>query len=1040
MIPRKRSIRLSCLLSLLSLLLLIPADTAAQQSTIRGEVTDRENLAPIANATVQVVDTDLGALTDQNGRFTLEVSPGTHQIRVTMIGHQTAFRTVTVDEGESVDLTIRLPVSTVQLEELTVTTLAARETRREELGTDIESLNAEAAVEQGAIGSFSNLLNARATGVSVNFSSGESGTASKVRVRGQVSLTQSNTPLVYLDGVRVSNATGTGPGAIDFGGGPTISRLDDINPRDIATVEVIKGPTAAALYGAEAASGVLVLTSRKGTVGTPRITLAAEQGLKADHTAYPDNYYNLTRNTGRTDMDAPELQQWRPIRNEATGDVFLRDNPLENAHTDPFRKGFTGDYTLSLRGGVEDVSYFGSGSFRTDEGVLPNNDAERLTGRANLQADLGERIDVAFNTGFIRNRVRYNGSGRSALGFMTNAGAGLPQFSYGTTPSGEPGDCMGTLLFGMDESLCEGRQGNLTANFDKLSTIENTQETYRFIPSVQLRSRPTDWFSTRLTLGLDLVQTRDRNLVPLDPDRPFGTESQGVIIDNRTTGINTTVDYAGTISAELSDDLTSSTTAGFQLFGSETEVVGCEGQGFSAPNAIACDAALTFSGVSNRVEINEMGGFLQEQLSYRDYLFGTAAVRVDDISSLGENEGLIVSPSVNVSAVLSSMPFWNLDEVNNFRLRLAYGTAAQSPAPFAAARTFRPVRLTDETGGELPGVSLLDPGNPDLKAEKNQEFEAGFDAGFLDNRFSLKFTYFDNKLTDGILARRVSPSTGFSGEQFVNIGAVTNRGVEAQLNALAMNRENIRWDMSLQFSTQASKITDMGGLAPILLGAQVNGMLHEGFAPGSYYGPVIVNAERDANGDIVPESIEFAPGDLAVSGRPNFRYLGRPDPTNQQSLSTTLTLFDRLRVFTLLDRAAGHQKMNDTQGTRTPFIEGISGSREFALRQAESSPEDQAAMELDIADGAQVFVEDADYIKWRELTIGYEFPRSWLNALGPVQNATLTLGARNLATITDYSGLDPELSVGGGRDNFTSGDFFEQPPPRSYWARVNLVF
>lgn len=1020
--------------------LLVPSFLVGQQGTIRGQVVEREGLAPLANATVQVVDEETGALTDQQGRFSLQVPAGTHQIRVTLIGYETAVRSASVEAGDTEELTIRLNVSTLQLGEITVTTLAARETRREELGTDIESLNAQVAVDKGAVSSFSDLLNARATGVSIAASSGEAGTASKVRVRGQVSLTQSNTPLVYLDGIRVSNATGTGPGAIDFGDGPTISRLDDINPRDIASVEVIKGPTAAALYGAEAASGVLVLTTRSGSSGEPRFSLTAEQGFKNDHTEYPDNFYNLTANTGRTDLDAAELQQWRPVLNSATGDVFLRDNPLENPHTDPFGKGFTGDYNVSVRGGSEDVTYYGSGGFRTDGGVLPNNEAERVTARGNMQAELSDVLELSFNSGFVRNEVRYNGSGRSALGVMTNAMGGLPEFSFGTTPDGGAGDCMATVLSGLDESLCVGRQGNLTANFDKLASIENSQEVFRFIPSAQLRYSPADWLSNRLTMGLDYAQTRDRNLIPLDPDRPFGTESEGLIIDNRTTALITTLDYASTATASLSDDLSSSTTAGVQLFSSETELVGCEGNGFSAPNAIACDAALTFSGVSNRVEINEVGGFLQEQLNYRDYLFATGAIRLDDISSLGENEGLIISPSVNLSAVLSSMPFWNVEAINNLRLRFAFGTAAQSPAPFAAARTFRPVRLTDESGNELPGVSLLDPGNPDLKAEQNREFEAGFDAGFMDNRLALKVTYFDNTLTDGILSRRVAPSTGFSGPQFVNIGEVTNQGVEASLNALVTNRDDIRWDVTFQFSTQDSQITDLGGLAPILLGAQVDGMLHEGFAPGSYYGPLITDAERDDDGSIIPASVEFAAGNLDISGRPNYRFFGRPDPTNMQSLSTTVTLFDRLRFFTLFDRSAGHQKMDDTQGTRTPFIQGISGSRQFAMRQVESSPEIQAAMEMDIADGAQVFVHDADFIKWREVTLQYDLPERWLGSVLPVNRASVTLGARNLATITDYPGLDPELSVGGGRDDFTSGDFFEQPPPRAFWARLSLVF
>jgi len=428
---------------------------------------------------------------------------------------------------------------------------------------------------------------------------------------------------------------------------------------------------------------------------------------------------------------------------------------------------------------------------------------------------------------------------------------------------------------------------------------------------------------------------------------------------------------------------------------------------------------------------------VQNRLGYNDYAFLTGAIRADNISAFGDNQGFIISPSVNASVVISDMPFWSFNLIDNLRLRGGWGKAAQAPDPFAADRTLQANRLSQD-GELLTGVTPLDPGNPELTAERNREVEVGVDMSLIDNRIGFNFAYWDQKTTDAILATNVSPGTGFPGQRFVNIAGLENSGIEVSLSVDAVERNNIDWDVTIQASTQDPIVTDMGDQEPILLGAQVDGMFHEGFAPGAYYGPKVVNAERDENGDIIDESIEFAPGNLDIPGRPNFRAMGQPNPKNRQNVSTTFRLFDDLSIYALFQRVGGLQKMNDTRGTRTPFIEGISGSREFAFRQAESSPEIQAAMELDIADAAQVFVEDADFVRWREFRIGYDLPQNLWNT--PVVAARVSVGVRNLALWTDYSGFDPEATVGGGSDNFTTGSFFTQPQPRSFFGTLTLTF
>ena len=1027
-------------LTALVLTLLCTSLLAAQNATLRGQVRD-EALRPVTGVTVQVPGTQHGAITNQQGQYTFTLPAGTYEVEAQSIGYGAVRQSVTLAAGETATLNFELSAEAVQLNEVLVS-LSATNARRAEVGTDIERLDATEAVDRGAVGTVSDLLTGRATGVTVSQSSGSVGGASQIRIRGSTSLTQDNNPIIDIDGIRVSNQTGTGPGSYDFGNGQTISRLDDLNPQDIASVQVMKGPTAAALYGSEAAAGVLLIETKKGAVGSHQLSVNIQEGILQDVADYPDNYFNLTA-AGFDDPNDPLIQQFRPVVDPATGDIYARHNPLENPLTSPLRTGHSSQYTASLSGGAQSLRYFGSLQYENQTGTLPNNELERYSFRANLETTPTEGLTISLNNSFIGSTIRLPDNDRSAVGMITNAGAGLPIFSRGTLPDGSAGDCLATVVAGTSENACDVRRGNLSASFDKLATIENTQDLGRMISGLQARWTPFDWFANRIAVGIDFIQTKNRNSVPLDPDRPFGPDSDGLINDSRVTDRTLTLDYAGTVTFEPTPSLRSSTTVGVQYFNSDTELVACEGSGgFASNTANACDAALIFSGRSDKIQNIEVGALFQQQLAYNDYLFGTGGIRVDDNSAFGENQGGIWSPSFNVSAVLSSMPFWRLDpeRVSDFRVRAAWGTAAQAPNPFAHARTLRPVRLTDADGTQRTGVSLLDPGNPDLTAERNEEWEVGFDSNFFGERLNTKFTYFSQKTTDAIVQTRVAPSSGFSGPRYVNLGAIENNGIEFLAGVQLLRRGDFRWEVEAKLSTQDPVITDLGGQPPILFGLSADHqMFREGFAPGAYFGRVVTSAERDADGAIIPGSIVFAEQTVGDPSATNHVYLGRSQPSNQQSLSTTFTLFQNFRLYAQFDRAGGFQKMNMSESFRSPFIANSSGSRRFAFRKAESSPEEQAMMELGGNARTSVFVEDATFVKWRELTLSYSVPdavaRRWVGGSG----ANVTLGARNLYTWTGYSGLDPELRYDGGRDSFNAAEFFTQPPGRSLFLRVGLT-
>jgi TonB-dependent starch-binding outer membrane protein SusC len=1023
------------------------ADLFQQQSAmIIGQVLDARTRAPLRSAEVRIPGTSIRSVTDINGRYRLNGMPtGAVTVRVRLIGYATGSGSAMARSGQSVELNFALEQQAVQLSEVVVT-VDATTVGKVELGTDIERIRVADVLAAAAVPTMSNLINARAAGLDVQAATGPVGSASRIRVRGATSITRANNPIIIIDGIRVSNQTDQGPESVDWTEGRTVSRLDDINPNDVASVQVMKGPTAAALYGSDAASGVIILQTRRGATGQHRVTLNTEVGLIRDVSDWWDNYFNLTRSLSITDVNDPVARQWSAVKNPVTGQVWAIHNPMTNPLTRPLRTGHYTNTSLDLSGGRGEITYYVSGKYEDGLGVTANNTLTRYSMRANVEVRPAETLTLTASSSFLASDTRLPESSRSFRGLSTNAGAGFPLLSFGLRPDGSRGDCLATLVRQQDPRVCEERQGNLTYNFDKLMTVRSDHRVGRFIGSLLASWVPRPWLTNRFVVGLDYIQSRNRNLFPLDPDRPFGTLSLGYIRDDRHTDQFRTYEYTGTVSAKVTDELSSTTTVGAQYFSKSSELVGCIGQnGFASPTANACDAALTTIGFSNLVSNVEAGVYLQQRLGYKGYLFGTVGIRRDDNSAFGQNQGAIWSPGANLSVALSEMPFWKWEKINSLRVRFAWGNAAQAPPPQAAIRRYKPVRL--EVGGvQRTGVSPAFPGNPDLTAERKREIEAGIDLGALDDVIAVKFTYYHQKVTDAILERFIAPSIGFRGQQWVNIGAIENTGVEAQITAQVLRGQNVSWDLDFKLAMQDPIVTSLGDEAPLLLGAN-RGMFRVGYAPGSYYGPVVQGAVRDAQGNIVPGTAVIKPGDIGDPRNPTHSYLGQPQARNQQSLSSGVGLFGgKIRISTLFERKGDVQKYNGTGAFRSPWVLDESVDRKWAFRQVELTPDQQAALERSVATGDAnfrnwVFVEDGSFIKWRELTASFDLPRLLFSGVSSsLQSVRITFGARNLHTWTKYSGLDPESVVIGGREWVGNEEFYGEPQPRFYFTRLSVAF
>lgn len=1008
------------------LLLFPPALLAGQQeSVITGRVVSVQG-PPVAGATVQLVGTARRTVTGSDGTYRLTVPAGTHRIRAESLGFRNVTEQVTVAASQSRTLNFALPTMQVELEEIVVS-VTAGDTRRKEVGVDIAAIDVDEQIENAAVTDVSSLLNGRVGNVTVTPGSGDVGAGSRIRIRGINSLTQDNNPLLIVDGVRANNNT-----AVGITRGQTFSRFNDINPDDVESIQVVKGPAATALYGSEAAAGVIVIQTKKGRAGQTSFTLSAEQGWMEDVFDYPDNYADVTP-FGITSPSDPRISQFRTEQNPVTGQVFVLDNPFEDVDTSPFDTGRLASYDLSVTGGSDDFNYYTSLRREDRTGVLPSNDLEQTSFRGNFRAMPREDVSVTVSTGYLHSETRLPKGGNNTSGFFANALSGIPFSSLGTN-----GDCLGTVLGFTGPGFCV-KNGNTRAAFDKIAAVESSEDVDRFTASLQVDATPTSWLTVAATLGADVTDQLFTDAIPFDPDVPFSFAAGGENFLTRPLTRILTGDLSATARYRLNEAVGLQTSAGAQYFNTRIETISCEGRVFPNDQATACDAAVSIRGFSDLLENVEVGAYVQEQLAFNDYFFLTGSLRVDDNSALGEDEDVILSPSANTSLVLSDMPWWRYDAVSDLRLRAGWGTASQSPRQYAADRTFVITRLARE-GNVVAGLSPLDPGNPDLGPERNQEIELGFNAGFLDNRVGVDFTYFSRDTEDAILSRPVAPSTGFASNRFINIGRLENSGIETSINALLLERQNFNWEARFQFSTVHPEVADLGIDNPIFVG--VSQVIQTGFAPGAYVSRVIVDAERDANGIIIPESIVYAEGNLGDGS--DLRVVGQPTPTNEQSFSTTMTFFRRLRFSTLIDRKAGHQLFNGLLAARSPGSLSRTGSRfgeEFAFRQIRSTPVEQAMMEQNELLGRHgaVFVEDADFIKWRELRLSYALPEGLLRRLG-TSAADIYFGGRNLYTWTEFSGLDPESLDYGARDEIRNNVNNALPPARLFFSGIKVSF
>lgn len=974
----------------------VPQGTAV----ITGRITDARSGLGVPGVTVQVDGTRLGAATGEDGRYRIaNVPAGTWTVRVRRIGYASVARQVSLADGATASLDVPLDAAVASLDEVVVTGTAGGEQRRS-IGNAVSTINAEEAMSKSAAQSVSTLIGARAPGVIIAPSTGRIGSGPSIQIRGRSSIGLDNSPLLYVDGVRVNNATAAGPVGVSgrLGGQASnvAGRLNDINPEDIESIEIIKGPAAATIYGTEAANGVIQIITKKGSSGKAQTNLRVEDGL----IKFLDAENRVPTNYAK-DADG-NIVEWNGVQSEEA-----RGTPL-------FRTGQTRSYDLSISGGRDNVRYYASGAYENDYGIEPNNSLRQFTFHANLNVSPSDKVEVASSVNFVD--------------LSSHLGADVGVSSLLGAIAGH------SVLF----PAARGFYPNFPPEVPQ-TLYDNAQGVTRFTGSTTITHRPADWFTQRLIVGIDQTGDDSRAIEHFaGPDlaKFIGSAAAGGSI-GQTLRHNTIIsaDYAGSAKANLTQALSSTSSIGGQFFKTELNTsflggTGFPGQGVETVSAVSQPVTSTQTQTINTT----IGAYGQEQLGWNDRLFLTGALRVDNNSAFGSQLKWVTYPKVSLAWVVNEEPMWRTNPyINSLKLRAAYGESGRQPAAFTALRTYSPAQGPGGTSAVTPSSI----GNANLKPERGKETELGFDSQLFD-RLSLDFTYFNKKTFDEIINQPVAPSSGFSGSQYANLGRVDNHGIELLASLQAITRPTFSWEVTANYATNHDEIKDLGGIGGVVVSAGQTNVV--GGPIGGIYTRRVVSADRDPDtGKAINVLCDGGEGQapVACAGAP-FVFIGTPTPSKTGSVGNTFWVGKRLRVYGLFDFKRGYRVQNQNELIRCL---GLAGA---PLCRANYYPLEYDPVYLAERVGTALaqgttdqFYQKGDFVKLREVSVTYTVPEQLLHGL---TRASVTLAGRDLHTWTKYGGLDPEANALNVATSSGTADQAVLPPLTRFIASINLTF
>lgn len=1049
---------------------------AQQQHKIIGTVLDGDTNQPIVGVNVILVNNNAGTITDNSGSFSIETRSFPVTFKISFLGYKTTeleiyeyTEPVTIFLNEDFNLQNEIVV------------IGYGTQKRKELTGSVASVSKAALLQTTS--SFDNILGGAVPGVNVTQSSGQPGASTTIRIRGSNSITGGNEPLYVIDGFIAYNdnnnaQTGTLSSGSRVGADASLNLLSTINPADIESIEVLKDASATAIYGTRGANGVVIITTKKGEKGKNRVSYQGTFGWQQiskkldllNGKQWAERYNDVLINTYQDEYIAyQERLITDPTAQAPASPSYIDPNNVANSdwQSAALRTGSTQDHQVAITGGDEITRYAISGNYFTQEGILHNTGFDRFSARVNLDRNINKKFRVGIN--IIGSHSVQDGLSSLSNDNMANTWVSILRASPAVAIYDANGNYNYNNPYSTESALSNGGQANPLAD---LKSITSETKVNRTLGNFFAEYEIINGLKAKLNAGADLLNAKQNYYAPTTTTagaRGNGYASVGSKVVNSWQS-EFTLNY----DKRLNDNHTINVFAGYTLQRSDVESSQAIATNFVNDKLIfnslqdASTAALPYSDAATNILASYIGRI---NYSFLDRYHLTGTIRSDGSSRFAENHKWALFPSLGLS--------WNINEENflldfrtisNLKLRLSAGTTGNQEIGDYQYESRLATQNYSFDGKLVTGFYPVNQPNPDLRWEKTTQYNAGIDFGLWSDRLTLNLDVYSKKTTDLLFEIPEQTASGYS-YTLKNVGSVTNKGVEVGLSADIVKNRTFTWTSNLNWSKNKNRVADLGGsfendqFVPTFpsAGALVTaapGIVKVGYSIGTFYGyefDGIVQEGDDLskvpNPSWIKSSAGVQPGDAkfvdhyedGVIDEKDKVVLGSVEPDFIFGFNNNFA-YKNFDLSLFIQGSYGNQIYNALRN-RLELNYGLTyNSTTSALDRwtptntVTDIPRSTNASTFNMDNR---FVEDASYVKLKNITLGYTLPLRKITQSRAFRNSGLRVfvSAQNLFTITNYSGFDPESSRNGGNEqsNLLQGiDYGAYPSSKGFSFGVGL--
>lgn len=1022
--------------------------------SLRGRVADARGDA-VANASIQVVGTSQGSIANERGEFFISgITAGPHRLQVTAVGFEEETRDINIRDNEETFVNFQLKAKTSDLQEVVVTALGVRKEKRA-LGYSSQEIKGEDLLGSRQT-NIVNALRGKVAGVQINSGGGAPGQGSHILIRGIKSLSpgKDQQPLFVVDGVLIDNSTTTSSDAAELRG--LTNRAADINPDDVESYSILRGGAATALYGQAGSNGVILITTKSAKAGKMRVDFTTTYGIDQVN-KYPDVQTRFTQ--GNNGVYDPEsfFPSWGPTVEEARAIDPTHPAKLFDKYKRGYQDGNQFRSSINLSGGTENALLTSSFSYFKQNGVIPNSDFKSITARVGGQFKFGNKLK--FNPS-----IFFANSG----GFRVNADRFNELLSY-WSPRWDVKDYIKP----------DGTQKTYVS--DNSNAIFGTyinrfrDNVNRVIANMSLTYSPFKWLDVDYRLGMDYYADFRRHTGPgplgLVDEIPFEDNGQGFVDEYRISNRILNSIVMATLKKDWTSKLSTVLRVGNEVREKKFSRLTSNGSELDIPDLLTLNNAKIRS--TNQYDelyriVSAYGDFT---ISWDNFLFLNATGRNEWTSTLKRPNNSFFYPSLSLSYVFSDqfkMPYW----LNFGKARISYAEVGKDTDPYETNTYYDSYVLT--SSGQVLWTRGNTKGDESLRPEKTRTIEIGAELKFFKSRLGVDFSWYKLRSRDLIIPVSLSPTTGFT-SSILNAGEIENKGIEVILNGTPIKTKDFTWDATLNFSANNNKVVKIReGLTEIIVASQfgysgstATMKYVPGYAVGNIYGTSYQRyyAGKPDDGVTLERGLPIV---IATTGSnrgfpardATQRILGNSQPDWIGGITNTFT-YKNFSLSFLWETQQGQDRYNQLSNFMSAFgiakyTENRRESIVFDGVHADGTPNSDlvwlgqgvgpdgrnytAGYYRNVHRGVtENFVEDASWVRLRNLTLGYRLPANLLKN-GVIKGAVVTLTGNNLLLFTDYSGFDPETSSNSAGSNADAFTGFTYPAIRSYLLSINLNF